>query len=453
MTSHRASSTRLRPWTHAKGRVLLKDGSESACLRITDISEARQALSTKPHDKAKIRIISIYSRRTLSPLDITSDLLEYIFNDYSIHQDFADVVASFGQDPNIAEGSSNNATIHTPNKMSTSLSYQIRYVEENQRGGQDPWSLRHTGIYHHRNTAANGLDVFILLHPVREPVIENQLSALEGDVAGRKELCTNPFLIHTWLFSSYFDNWRWYLRYLGTRFASENNLAMVIKPERTEPSSSFLRVQRLRNLNDFILFSRACCAGNLDLLTRLSKSSMDGWKAVGDLDSQMSKMKGYIESANVLKGRVQNLIDLVGYTLTLHNQLESAKIDTELRDLTEGLKRLTEDTVDDSATVKVITFLSAIYLPGSFIATIYGMNFFIFNPESRNLEISPDFWIFIATWLPLTLITGGIYVLILYIDSRLKRKVFRWPWQMKPRSIASLPASPSPSSPVPQKIG
>jgi hypothetical protein len=287
------------------------------------------------------------------------------------------VVASFGQDPNIAEGSSNNATIHTSNSTPSHLSYQVRYVEENHRGGQDPWSLRHTGIYHHHNVVKNGLDVFILLHPVREPVIESQLSALERDAAIRKDLCANPFLLHTWLFTNYFDNWRWYLRHLGARFASENNLAMVIKPERTEPSSSFLRVQKLRNLNDFILFSRACCAGNLDLLVRLSESNMSSAKGMLELDSQKSKMKGYIESADVLKGRVQNLIDLVGYTLTLHNQLEAAKIDTELRDLTEGLKRLTEDTVDDSATVKVITFLSAIYLPGSFIAV--GITLLIIN--------------------------------------------------------------------------
>jgi len=143
--------------------------------------------------------------------------------------------------------------------------------------------------------------------------------------------------------------------------------------------------------------------------------------------------------------------------LTLHNQLEAAKIDTELRDLTEGLKKLTEDTVDDSATVKIITFLSAIYLPGSFIGvsicatpisvmhclyylkTLYGMNFFLFDQETKKLQVSPDFWIFVATWIPLTLITGGIYMLILFFDSRIKRKPFRWPWQMKPNNFPALP--------------
>jgi hypothetical protein len=40
----------------------------------------------------------------------------------------------------------------------------------------------------------------------------------------------------------------------------------------------------------------------------------------------------------------------------------------ELRDVTEQLKNLTQDTVDDSFTVKVITYVSAFYLPGSFVA-------------------------------------------------------------------------------------
>jgi hypothetical protein len=39
--------------------------------------------------------------------------------------------------------------------------------------------------------------------------------------------------------------------------------------------------------------------------------------------------------------------------------------------MTEKLKDLTQDTVDDSTTVKVITFVSALYLPGSFVAVRY----------------------------------------------------------------------------------
>ncbi|CAO2655110.1 Nn.00g101740.m01.CDS01 [Neocucurbitaria sp. VM-36] len=444
---------RDRPWTLAKSRVFLKDDSNAVNIRITDVAKDhyastlytsptrfQEAIDSTSLDKIKIRIISVYSRKTISPLDVTQALLEHVFETYNVHHEFSNVVASFGQDPNIAEGSSNNATIHEETPGDCKLSYQIRYVEQNRRGGQDPWSLRHTGVFH-CHSLADGTDIFILLHPIRVPLVETVLTSLEDDLIERKKFCENPFLLHTWLFSQYFDNWRWYFRYIGERFAEENNVAMVVKPERTEPNSSFLRVQRLRNTNDFILFARACCSGNNALLGRLSRSSTRLLSDLGELSAHESKMGGYIESADVLKGRVQNLIDLVGYTLTLHNQLEAAKIDTELRDLTEGLKRLTEDTVDDSATVKIITFVSAIYLPGSFIATLFGMNFFLFNPTSKQLEISPDFWIFLATWLPLIFITVGIYVFILYVDSRLKRKTFRWPWQMRPsgRSVVSLP--------------
>lgn len=58
--------------------------------------------------------------------------------------------------------------------------------------------------------------------------------------------------------------------------------------------------------------------------------------------------------------------------------METAKVDKELRDIThelrdmtEKMKNLTEDTVDDSATVRIITYVSAFYLPGSFVAVSF----------------------------------------------------------------------------------
>ncbi|GLA78427.1 hypothetical protein AtubIFM55763_011157 [Aspergillus tubingensis] len=117
---------------------------------------------------------------------------------------------------------------------------------------------------------------------------------------------------------------------------------------------------------------------------------------------------------------------IAGYTLSLHNQLETARVDRELRDLTSSLKRLQEDNMNDSAAVKVITFVSAIYLPGSFIVSLYGMNFFVFDEDLRQIVIAKDFWVFLATWLPLTMVTGLIYVLIVWFDAWWKRKPFRF---------------------------
>jgi len=104
--------------------------------------------------------------------------------------------------------------------LALGISYEIRYVEENQRGGKrNLWSLRHTGIYH-RHTL--DFDLFIILHPMKGSVLEKRIQQLENDTVSdrmeRMQLCNDPFRLHSMLFASYFDNWRWYFRYLADQF-------------------------------------------------------------------------------------------------------------------------------------------------------------------------------------------------------------------------------------------
>ena len=53
---------------------------------------------------------------------------------------------------------------------------------------------------------------------------------------------------------------------------------------------------------------------------------------------------------------------------------------------------------------------------------MYGMNFFGFDSTSRSIVIGDDFWIFIATWLPLTFITAAVVFIVRFIHERMKRK-------------------------------
>ena len=59
------------------------------------------------------------------------------------------------------------------------------------------------------------------------------------------------------------------------------------------------------------------------------------------------------------------------------------------------------------------------------------MNFFVFDTDSRTISIANDFWIFVATWLPLTLLTVAIYGLTVLSSSRAKGRKFPWPWRAK----------------------
>ena len=99
-------------------------------------------------------------------------------------------------------------------------------------------------------------------------------------------------------------------------------------------------------------------------------------------------------------------------------------------DTNNHVSRLAETTTRDTAAVKWITYLTLLYLPGSFVAvsskiytlvslandgdqkSIYGMNLFAFNQQTMNIMIADDFWIYIATWIPLTLLTFLCYGLL-----------------------------------------
>jgi len=85
------------------------------------------------------------------------------------------------------------------------------------------------------------------------------------------------------------------------------------------------------------------------------------------------------------------------------------------RDINDNMLRLTKDTVDDSATVRVVTLVTLIYLPASFVASILGMNLFTFETsQDSGFRISPQFWIFIALAVPLTLLTVGSWFVIMW---------------------------------------
>ena len=80
------------------------------------------------------------------------------------------------------------------------------------------WSLRHTGIYHHHDRATD-FDLWIMIHPVNDSILERRLIALtvDGEVSRSMlpKLYHDPFKLHLLVYSSYFDNWRWYLQFLG----------------------------------------------------------------------------------------------------------------------------------------------------------------------------------------------------------------------------------------------
>ena len=164
-------------------------------------------------------------------------------------------------------------------------------------------------------------------------------------------------------------------------------------------SITFDVLQSWRDLADRTLPLKALLQAEIRIRSHLKKLINSKPRTTTNLlTHQLSQLAGFTSSTTTLQSRIQGVIDLLTNTIDIRNQEQSA-------DLNGHLYNLTQDTVDDSASVRVITFLSLLYLPASFVGTLFGMNLFVFDTASRKLVIAKDFWIYALCFVPLTLIT------------------------------------------------
>ena len=58
-----------------------------------------------------------------------------------------------------------------------------------------------------------------------------------------------------------------------------------------------------------------------------------------------------------------------------------------------------------------------VFLPGTFIAAIFGMNFFTYS--TGNLELSEQWWLYVAITIPMTVVTIGVWWAWTYVSQLL----------------------------------
>ena len=57
--------------------------------------------------------------------------------------------------------------------------------------------------------------------------------------------------------------------------------------------------------------------------------------------------------------------------------------------------------------MKTIAALTMVFLPGTYIAAIFGMN--LFNYSAGSIHVSSRWWLYVAITIPMTILTIGIW--------------------------------------------
>lgn len=65
-------------------------------------------------------------------------------------------------------------------------------------------------------------------------------------------------------------------------------------------------------------------------------------------------------------------------------------------------RKLAHSSKRDSAAMKTISLLGAVFLPGAYLASVFSMTFF--NFQDAGPQVSPQFWIYWVVTIPVTVI-------------------------------------------------
>lgn len=88
--------------------------------------------------------------------------------------------------------------------------------------------------------------------------------------------------------------------------------------------------------------------------------------------------------------------------------------------------RMGEDSRKDNNNMKSIAIVGLVYLPGTFVSSLFGMNFFNFNAEQGYWTVSDKFWLYWAITAPLTLVTIFVWVMAFMDNPAGRRMRKRW---------------------------
>ncbi|EPE25310.1 Magnesium transport protein CorA, transmembrane region [Glarea lozoyensis ATCC 20868] len=325
--------------------------------------------------------------------------------------------------------------------MDIYMQYTLVYPEESPVSTGTSWTLRQTGVFNRfvssmrtQNQASIPIDqegpsstqpsnpnLLILLHPKQNSILQTRLTHSRS---------TNPFIqpfftTHLLILSTYLPSWRFYISHLNTKLESIADIALTL--QFTKPSHSteaYTQLRALKHLEDQVLPLTARFQTTLATIRKLLDANdlfhSRQWSDTttcqeirDELQAHETYMNGHLITVTLLQKRVSEILNLLNIALSLKNQGTSVQIN-------EHMLALTKDTVDDSASVRVVTIVTLIYLPASFVSSFLGMNLFDFNAEGGGFGMSSKFWVFFVMAIPLTMVTIGIWF---YISQKKRNKI------------------------------
>ncbi|KAI2470990.1 hypothetical protein F4781DRAFT_429787 [Annulohypoxylon bovei var. microspora] len=347
------------------------------------------------------RHLSICQRTSWSPLQATKEMLELFVSTHGISSSFWDVPSCFYHRNDEVEINHCIPVRVNRNDSSIEIGYTIRYPELKPNGEQ--WAIRQSGLYY-RYDATTSQTVSVLFSPTPNSAahqkMEDSLLGVNSDMGPQFDPCQ----IHEILFETYFPSWRQYIAFLETRLlpiTSTTFSTFIDEPLRV----GYDNLSALASLDSQFLQASNFLSHGEEVLHELSSilsQEKQNVRTAGQLDNYCRQAIAHNRTTKFLQSRAQTTSQLLTDTLAFRDQHLS-------KEQNGNMLRLNKSAV-------FLTTLTLIYLPASFVATFFGMNFFNFDTGTGRITSTPTIWIYVASSVVLTIITFSVFCCVLRYD-------------------------------------
>ncbi|KAE8413047.1 hypothetical protein BDV36DRAFT_300314 [Aspergillus pseudocaelatus] len=405
--------------------------TRSTFTSLAELQAHKKEASTEPNG---LRFISINQGNSWRPLNVTKEMFEEVGKLTSSSHVLHNLSLSFHDRFMATEAAFSSAPTFIWNEQSIEVAYIFKYAfQKSNNDKPDSWTVRQTGVYQKYDIAMNH-STWIFLNPTKDCLFQQRLMEILMSPLQCSQLMSHPLLIHNLLFATFFPTWR---EYIGSHEATVLTVSNTTVTERIQDP---LRVNHhmltsIRSVESRCLPLQALFRSfdkTLQILHKANNALRDCgsvqhllWHKMDQLlDNYESHADAYLQAASFLQSRAATTAQLIADTFSFKNSHTAQEQSDYMLDLTSS-------TVDDSSTVRVITVVTLIYLPSTFMAvclplrqttrfcntvvsltqflasqTLLGMNsFFEMDPETHKLIVSPQFWIFVVCAVPLTAVT------------------------------------------------
>ncbi|KAF3311892.1 hypothetical protein TWF173_007977 [Orbilia oligospora] len=440
--SNKSSST-------LRGRAGSGEAKDADEIDITSITQLKKHLE-EIHTFAGQQTVIYYfdARNSWSRLQLTEEMIRIILGNYRLNPKFIEILITFGERITATEESfaSYYDKIHLSNPFKTvgpsqtvnsdlegyEIGYILKYAARHNRDRpKDPFVIRQTGV-NQICCPQRQLGVWILLHAATG--LKDRLRSLFEKFNREPGNLALQIEIHLVIFQYCGEGWRPYIAYLES-FAEELTdrgfySQALSRPEVDSLQAEISDVRELHFLSDKLRRLVQILSLNIHLARQLAKfverleASWSSLKLTSSdtnlpMKSLVAGINEQIFSLEVSKSRVDALLDrikdisvLVRQVLDIRNEASNRSMSLNLREISaagveenQHMRVIAAKGAKDTKMVAFITIITAIFLPATFIASIFGTNFFDFDGDTKELVVGKNFWIYFV-------FAGGITTLI-----------------------------------------